>query len=217
VRELPAAGVPEGARYPTVIYLHGCSGIWAGTLRRIDLLAANGYAVIAPASLARVKYPKSCDVATNTGGLYRGTLAMRQHDAGNAIAQARTLPWVDAGKLFLMGLSQGAVTTATFSGGTPQHAVNARVVEGWTCNAGWDEYRGVNAPAGEPVLTLVARDDPWFQNEWTRGECTRFLDAGNGSRSVVFEEEHLRRRHELLEDTQVQQTVLEFLRLHTRH
>ena len=33
--------------YPTVIYLHGCSGVWKGTYTRINILAKHGYAVIA--------------------------------------------------------------------------------------------------------------------------------------------------------------------------
>jgi hypothetical protein len=46
--------------YPTVIYLHGCSGVWQGTKDRIKFYADNGFLVIAPVSFARLKYPKSC-------------------------------------------------------------------------------------------------------------------------------------------------------------
>lgn len=216
VADLAAAGVPPEPRHPTVVYLHGCSGIRPGTLRRIDFLAANGYAVIAPASLARIKYPQSCDVAGRRGGLYRQTLRMRQQDAAHAIRQARRLPWVDPRNLFLMGLSEGAITAATFEGETEAERVNARVVEGWTCHAGWHEYHGVNAPPDQPVLALVAADDPWFRNSWNRGDCGRFLDETNGSRSVVYEDAPLRERHELLEDAAVRRTVLDFLARHRR-
>ncbi len=44
-------------KIPTVIYMHGCSGIWPGTHLRTEFLAENGFLVIAPASLAREKYP----------------------------------------------------------------------------------------------------------------------------------------------------------------
>lgn len=216
IADLPTAGLEQQPPRPTVIYLHGCSGIWPGTYRRIDFLAANGYAVIAPASLARLKYPQSCDVAGHRGGLYRQTLRMRQHDAAHAIEQARKLPWVDGDNLYLMGLSEGAITTATLAPAGAATGVNARVVEGWTCHAGWHEYHGVNAPPSEPVLSLVAQDDPWFRNDWNRGDCGRFLDPGNGSRSVVYEDETLRGRHELLADERVQREVLDFLLRH-RH
>lgn len=212
VLALPKNGSSQ--RWPTVIYLHGCSGVWSGTYRRIDALAANGFAVIAPVSLARKKYPKSCDTTRHRGGLYRPTLRMRQIDAGHAIARARQLDWVDPDNLFLVGLSQGAITAATFHSKDPAMKVNARVLEGWTCHAGWEEYRGIGAPRSEPVLALVAKFDPWFQNQWNRGDCGPFLDPTNGSRSIVFDQGKLSKRHELFEDPRVQRLVIEFLKEH---
>ena len=203
--------------WPTVIYLHGCTGVWSGTYTRIDLLARNGYAVIAPVSFARQKYPRSCSPEQHEGGFYRPTLYMRQNDAGYAIAQARTLQWVDGDNVFLMGLSQGGITTATFFSTSPEQSLRARIVEGWTCHAGWPEYRGINAPEGEPVLTLVGSQDPWFQDRWTKSNCTKFIDPSNGSKSVVYSSGYLSARHELLESSEVQETVLEFLEQHRSH
>ncbi len=200
--------------YPTVIYLHGCSGVWDGTYMRINFLAESGFAVIAPASFARKKYPKSCDPYTQQGGLYRGTLSMRQFDAGHAIQEAKNLSWVNSNNVFLMGLSQGGVTTATFSSNHPDSAVNARVIEGWTCHAGWPEYAGINASDNEPVLSLVGKKDPWFQYDWNRGNCEKFMNKNNGSQSVVFKTGNLQFRHELLEDKSVQKIVLDFLNQH---
>ena len=204
---------PEGT-WPTVIYMHGCTGIWPGTKTRINLLARNGYAVIAPASFARLKYPRSCRPETNQGGLYAPILQMRQNDAGYAIAKAKTLPWVDKSNVFLMGLSEGGITTATFSSSRPEHSLRARIVEGWTCTSGWPEYVGIKAPDSEPVLTLVGANDPWFRSHWTRGSCDIFLNKSNGSRSVVYSKGRLSTSHELLEARKVQQTVLDFLDSH---
>ena len=141
IAELHEGGIsPEGV-WPTVIYMHGCTGIWSGTKTRINFLARNGYAVVAPASFARLKYPQSCRPDTLQGGLYRPTLKMRQDDAGYAIAKAKTLPWVDKSNVFLMGLSQGGITTATFSSSRREHSLRARIVEGWTCHGGLDRIR----------------------------------------------------------------------------
>ena len=201
--------------YPTVIYLHGCAGVWEGTYRRINFLAMNGYAVIAPVSFARKKYPKSCDPQQKVGGFYRGTLRMRQYDAGYAIAKAKTLSWVDTNNVFLMGFSQGGVTTATFSSKSELASVKARVIEGWTCNAGWDEYKGIKAPKSEPVLALVGVNDPWFQNSWLKGDCSSSLNKRNGSKSIIYNDGYLSTQHALLERQEVQETVLEFLQIHT--
>jgi len=203
-------------KLPTVIYLHGCSGFWAGTIRRLDFLANNGFAVIAPPSFARNKYTQSCDIYRHTGGFYRGTIQIRQNDAGHSIENAKKLPWVDEDNVFLLGLSEGGITTATFSAKNNKQFVNARVVEGWTCNATWKEYHGVNAPKTEPVLTLLGSRDPWFQNPYTEGECTNLLNKKNGSKSIVYSEGNLSFTHELLDYTEPKKSVIEFLKMHLR-
>ncbi len=213
ISDLPMEALPVKEKLPIVIYLHGCSGIWWGTYIRLEFFAENGFAVIAPASFARAKYPKSCDPATKRAGLYRETLKMRQYDALNAIKNAKQLDWVDSRNIFLVGFSQGGVTSATLSTNIDT-TVNARVIEGWTCHAGWSEYRGINAPVSEPVLALVADQDPWFQDSWTRGSCGRYMNPENGSRSMVYSTGSLKVEHSLLDDPDVQNKVLEFLHTH---
>ena len=201
-------------KQPTIIYLHGCSGFWPGTIRRLDFLAENGFAVIAPPSFAREKYTQSCDIYSHLGGFYRDTIKIRQYDAGNTIEKAKQLSWVDENNVFLLGLSEGGITTATFSAKNSNQTVNARVVEGWTCNATWSEYHGVNAPKTEPVLTLLGSKDPWFQNPYTRGECTDLLDQDNGSASIVYRKGTLSYTHELLDYEEAKKPVIMFLKKH---
>ncbi|MED5534425.1 MAG: dienelactone hydrolase family protein [Pseudomonadota bacterium] len=204
---------PELKRLPTIIYLHGCGGIWSGTHARMDAFQRSGFAVIAPVSFARNKYPQSCDPVIKVGGFYRGVLKMRQLDALHAIQEARKLKWVDPENIFLVGFSEGAIVSATLSA-EPDQPLRARVVEGWTCHAGWSEYRGLNPTINEPVLTLVAEGDPWFQNYWTKGDCTEFINKENGSRSVVYAQGPLRYEHSLLDSGIVQQLVISFLQAH---
>ena len=215
ISDLSLKALPANTKLPTIIYLHGCSGVWWGTYIRLDFFAENGFAVIAPASFARAKYPKSCEPATKKAGLYRDILKMRQYDALNAIRNSKQLDWVDSNNIFLVGFSEGGITSATVSTDVDSD-VNARVIEGWTCHARWSEYRGINATSSEPVLALVADQDPWFQDFWTRGDCGAYINLENGSRSVVYRSDPLMSRHSLLDDTDVQNRVLEFLHAH-RH
>ena len=129
----------------------------------IDFYAKNGFAVIAPPSMARKKYAQSCDTATNKGGFYRSVLKIRQIDAENAILQAKKLSWTDNNNIFLVGLSEGGITTATYEPNNKESGVNGRVVEGWTCNAGWSEYRGLKTPYNDHVLSLVEKYETGFQ------------------------------------------------------
>ncbi|WP_337660366.1 dienelactone hydrolase family protein [Anderseniella sp. Alg231-50] len=200
-------------KLPVVIYMHGCSGFWSGTHMRTKFLAENGFVVVAPASLARKKYPRSCQVDGYTAGMYRQTLKMRQADAGYAIEQVRKLPFVDADRIVLMGLSQGGITAATFQPQNKRQKVRARIIEGWTCHDDWPEYNGLRAPTSEPVLALVGSKDPWFQSV-SRGDCQPFLHPDNGSSSVVYKDEPLASRHELLEFTSPKKAVVQFLRRH---
>lgn len=211
--ELQQGKLDWARKVPVVIYMHGCSGVWSGTHLRAKLLAENGFVVVAPASLARKKYPQSCDVDDYTAGMYRQTLKMRQTDAGYAIEQVRKLPFVDGERIVLMGLSQGGITAATFQPQNEQQKVRARIIEGWTCHDNWPEYHGMRAPASEPVLALIGTDDPWFQDV-SQGNCQPFLNPENGSVSVVYEDEPLASRHELLEFSSPKQEVIRFLRQH---
>ena len=198
--------IPKGNQFPTVIYMHGCNGFWPGTDRRVDFIASLKFAAIAPNSFARNKAPTSCEPLNHKGGMYRPTLRMRQNEAAYAIREARKLPWVDSRNIYLMGLSQGGITTVTFSGET----VSARIIEGWGCHAGWPEYHGLNAPATEPVLSLVGDKDPWFQNPVLQGDCGKFM-LNEASHSVVFRTGSLRYKHELLEYPKVKDVVQKFL------
>ncbi|MBZ0127888.1 MAG: dienelactone hydrolase family protein [Rhodobacteraceae bacterium] len=201
---------PGGTRYPLAIYLHGCSGFWAGTDRRLNLLASLGFVAIAPASFARMKYPQSCDTIRHRGGLYRHTLAMRQADAGHALDRGRILPSVDRSRVLLIGLSQGAITAATYAARPGQH-ITARVIEGWTCHSGWPDHRGVNAGSREAVLALVGAADPWFRHPDVQGDCSAYLKPGANRQSIVYRNGQLARTHELLDHAQPRQALTAFL------
>ena len=199
-------------KYKTIIYLHGCAGIWKGTVKRMDFFAENGFAVIAPASMAREKYARSCNTDTNQGGLYRSVLKIRQIDAENAILNAKKLGWVDDKNIFLVGLSEGGITTATYQPKNSWLGVSGRIIEGWTCNAGWDEYRGVNSPYNEPILSIVAKYDPWFQADYLKGHCGQFLNKNSFSKSIIIDEDPiLSKQHGVLHDPKIKKIAIDFL------
>ena len=213
-KQLVAKYSNSDKKFPTAIYMHGCTGLWSGSSLRMKFLADNGFLVIGPASLARTRYAQSCDHTTHKGGMYRWTVEMRKYDAGHAIETAKTLPFVDKDNMLLIGLSEGGITTATFEAQNENQTVNARVVEGWTCTSGWTEQAGIRAPASEPVLSLVGDKDPWFVEWYVHGDCGPSMHKDNGSKSIVYKKGKLAKRHELLEFKAVQEEVLSFIKLH---
>jgi len=214
MRELLETFTDSDQKFPTAIYLHGCAGLWAGSSRRMKFLADNGFLAIGPASLARKKYAQSCNHVTHEGGLFREAVTIRRIDTAHAIERAKALSFVDADNMLLIGLSEGGVTTATFTSLQKDLSVNARVVEGWTCHSGWMDHIGVRAPVSEPVLSLVGVNDPWFQEPYLRGDCGSTMNKENGSKSIVYRSGKLSYEHELLKYKSVQQETLAFIRKH---
>ncbi|TDK41384.1 hypothetical protein [Antarcticimicrobium luteum] len=188
-----------------VVYAHGCDGLSEISAATGRFLAQAGVLTVAPDSFARTNKPKSCDPGIPRGGLHRAVLGWRQAEMRFAAERLRAL--APDLPLILMGQSEGGITTATI----PAIGADGRVIEGWTCHAGWPEYRGLNAPEGQPVLSLVGADDPWFRAPVLHGECGAFMQ-GPEQRAIVYRApSHLAGKHWLSSDRDVQKTILDFI------
>lgn len=196
-----------GAR-AAVVYAHGCEGPSRITTASARFLAEQNLLVVAPDSFARRDKPQSCDPAIPLGGMHRAVLGWRHAELRFAMERLAKLPGTQDLPIVLMGHSEGGIAVATMT--APGAAL--RIVEGWTCHAGWPEYRGLNAPSGQPVLALVGEKDPWFRVPILSGDCGRFMPADAPMRSVVFRSpDYLAARHWLSSDRDVQRTILDFI------
>jgi dienelactone hydrolase len=198
-----------------VVYLHGCDGVNALSVKTADLLAMQGYVVFVPDSFARTTKPVSCEPSRYVGGLHREVLLWRHAEADYALKRVKTLPSIDPSKVVLMGLSEGAITVATYVG----EAVAGRIIEGWTCHAAWTEYRGLWAPPDEPALALTSENDPWFQQAELRGDCGAFITTPTALRSsIVFRAPHpAASQHDLMWNADARRLVFDFLDAVTRN
>ncbi len=205
--ELPAY-LDAHPRVGIVIYAHGCVGITHIDHNAGKFLAAEGYVFIAPDGFARKIKPASCRPLLQKGGLHREVLTWRHAEIDHALRHIRMLAG-SANPVALVGHSEGGITVATLR----TIPVRARVIEGWTCNAGWPEYNGINAPASEPVLSLVGENDRWFQHPDLRGNCEAFMDQND--RSIVFRKpDVLHNNHWLTSKKRVRRIVAGFLDRH---
>ena len=198
-----------------VIFAHGCSGTVSITHNRIDFLVDNGYVVIAPQSFARKKYARSCDPMIHRGGMYREILSMRHEDIRHVVRNVRRFDWVNTGQVVLMGHSEGGIIAATYVSNSKDDYVDMRIIEGWTCRSqgpyGWFEYHGLKSKKETPVLALVSKLDPWFQKEWSKGDCGKFL-KNNKSKSYVFDSDYIKRSHQPLNFKEVQNITKKFMK-----
>ncbi len=197
---------------PAVVYAHGCAGHWQASGVTGAFLAEAGYLVVMPDGFARENKPTSCIPAQRRGALHREVLGWRQAEMGYALAKLKDLPQLREDATFLMGHSEGGITAATFAG----IPVTGRIVEGWTCHAGWPEYHGLKGPEEEPLLSLVAVDDPWFQHPSLQGDCGAFMENRPEARSlVVSQPPALAKAHWLTKDAGIRAEVIDFLQRHT--
>ncbi len=200
-------GILQRTKNPKIVlYAHGCSGII--NIGRDDgkFYAAHGFIFVAPDSFARRNKPVSCRPALHQGGLHRAVLAWRQAEIANALTRLRAMPGMSQAPIALIGHSEGGITVATYRG----QPVTVRVIEGWTCHAGWPEYHGLKAPPREPVLSLVGENDPWFRLPVLKGDCGAFMDGND--RSIVFRKPNrLHNQHWLSIHPPVRRIILEFL------
>jgi poly(3-hydroxybutyrate) depolymerase len=201
--------LPLGTFRGVVVYLHGCDGINTLSVKTADLLAMQGFIVFMPDSFARISKPVSCQPSLYLGGLHREVLSWRHAEADYAIKRLKALPTMDASKLILMGLSEGAIATATYVG----EPIAARIIEGWSCHSGWPEYSGLRAPPDEPTLAISSENDPWFQKPELRGECGEYIGPPSAlRRSMVFRAPHpAASAHDLMWNADARLLVFEFL------
>ncbi|SLN63332.1 dienelactone hydrolase family protein [Oceanibacterium hippocampi] len=203
-----AAYEPSDGAVPVIVHAHGCTGLSRASAEFGYRMAKAGFLVIEPDSFARSYKPRSCDGPRAKGGFHRGVLGWRHAEIDHALKKVRELPFVDRDNVFLAGHSEGAIATATYEG----EVVSGRIIEGWTCHAGWPEYRGLAAPADEPVLALLGEDDPWFRGRAVlTGDCGAFM-RGAGQRSIVYRAPSpLADQHWLSFDEGVRAEILDFL------
>lgn len=181
------APIATKARVPTIVFLHGSSGL---TLKAVEdwqrWLADLGYASFAPDSFAlpnRVTYRSPIPKA-----VYEKIHTLRASEIVIALDAVKAAPWADPAALVLAGASEGAVAVARHSGA----GFKGRMIFSWSCETNYfvGEHRTA-VGAGVPVLNVVSTVDPFFSpaNPWlgnaaATGDCGAAL-AGNPAATIV--------------------------------
>ncbi len=183
---------PDGAGpFPAVVMLHDCSGLGprssGAPARWASVLAREGYVVLIPDSFSTRGHPNGVCVDPSPSRFEVGPYA-RVADAYEALAYARTLPYVDGARVGLMGGSHGGSTTlATMV--EPLLGHDGRRMPGFAaavalypgCGAAFGEWHppgaGVYKPLA-PLLILVGGKDDWTPAEPCRRLAGRSRDAG---------------------------------------
>jgi dienelactone hydrolase len=180
---------PEGrGPFPAVVMLHDCSGLGPGSsgspARWARLLVRDGYVVITPDSFSTRGFASG--VCTNPSPTRAEVSPQRRvRDAYAALDRLRTLSYVDATRVGVMGGSHGGSSTLATLGllarppGAPRFAAGIALYPG--CNARYGEWRpgtpGVYKPLA-PLLILTGALDDWTPAAPCAELAQRSQDAG---------------------------------------
>jgi dienelactone hydrolase len=185
---------------PTVLFLHGCTGITAGAERWAETLTTAGYAVVMPDSFARYYRPSNCDPKTYSTGLFPEARRMRQEEIDHALRMLRASPWADQGNVFLMGHSEGGAAVVQWRG----NGFKALIVSGNRCR------RGIQASLKILVMAINFEHDPW-----TRGRDSVTCASRFGGRENAVEVLLPGRGHDTSRSLEARSAVLNFLHAQT--
>lgn len=185
---------------PTILYLHGCTGITAGAERWAGTLTTAGYAVVMPDSFARYFRSRNCDPKTYSTGLFREARRMRQEEIDHALRMLPASPWADHRNLFLMGHSEGGRAVVQWQG----NGFKALIISGSRCPG------GVRAPPKASVLTINFEVDPWARGLNHVTCASRFGGRENAAELLLQG-----RGHDTSRSPEAQNAVLKFLAAQT--
>ena len=182
---------PEGpGPFPAVVMLHDCSGLGprsSGAPRRwARELVGRGYVVAIPDSFSTRGFPGGVCTDPSPERVQVGPFR-RVRDAYETLDHLRTLPYVDGGRVGVMGGSHGGSTTlATLAANS--NAVSQRARPGFTagvalypgCAIGNPRFNVSYRPAA-PLLILAGELD-----DWTPAQPCRELAAARAGGKVTL-------------------------------
>lgn len=192
---------PEGdGPFPAVVVMHDCSGLGprsSGSPKRwAKILLEQGYVVLVPDSFSTRGHAGG--VCTNPSPTRNEVSPWRRaRDAYTALAHARSLPYVDARRIAVMGGSHGGATTlATIAdvagrAAGPRFAAAIAIYPG--CHARYGDWipgtAGVYKPLA-PLLILIGEKDDWTPAQPCRELAERSRAAGYAVDIKVYPNAH---------------------------
>ena len=184
-------GLIKPGRHPVIVFLHGCGGP-----RSPRTFLGHGAIVVAPNSFAG---GASCK--TDAAAIAK-LLSDRYADVAFAAGRLKAAAWAEPAKLVLAGYSNGAQTTATYTG----DEFKARVIVAWTCNnPRAPSQNGVRG--SDPALAVLGTADEFYKKIGFSGDCGGALANREGSRSILIKGGS----HEILDHAETRAAVAQFL------
>ncbi|MEJ1497522.1 MAG: hypothetical protein RPU13_13755 [Candidatus Sedimenticola sp. (ex Thyasira tokunagai)] len=198
------------SRTPTVLYMHGSSGLSNGAVFREYIVEGAGLLFFAPNSHRAEHRPRYCSPAPieQYQAIHDFRIAELQHN----LERMEELPFIDFDNLFLMGNSEGAVAAATF----PSTRFRGRIITAFSCEECYfcRHFRLGSRP-DEPFLNIIGRDDDYFakdspmnENLKVVGHGTETLKENPNAKVVILP----KTRHDITTNPYAEVEIINFLK-----
>ena len=170
--------IDTSKKYPVIVFMHGCGGL---NLRNLESFR-NVAITVSPDSYARPNRKAVCANNANK----KDIMALRFAEAKHTAEQLKKFPWADTTKIILAGTSEGASTTALYSG----NEFAGRIILGWVCAARDPWWVGISGPKNTPVLAVVGERDRFYKNDIDQSghHCGEHFGSRPKSRSIQIKE-----------------------------
>ena len=197
--------------YPTVLYMHGSSGLYRGEVYQHYIVEELGYLFFAPNSYKIKNRPTYCSPAKlkKYMKVHRVRVAEIEYNSKRLLKSG----FVDKNNLFLMGNSEGGLAVAIFK----SKKFRARIVTAFSCESSYF-YKNfkLGSKKSEPLLNIIGTHDEFFgentlyNNKYkVKGNGIEKLKNYKNAKVVILP----KAKHDLTKNIYVKSEILNFLQL----
>lgn len=203
--------IEESREFPTLLYMHGSSGLYRGEVYREYIVEELGFIFFAPASHKIKDRPTYKSPAK--ASVYNKVHKIRVSEIYYNHKKLKKLDFVDNKNIFLMGNSEGGLAVAIYMASS----FRGRIVTAFSCESSYF-YKNfkLGSKKSKPFLNIIGTDDEFFAKDTVLNK--KFKVNGNGieklkeyknAKVVILP----KAKHDLTTNIYVKDEVLSFLRL----
>lgn len=198
-------------KVPTVLYMHGSSGLYTGAIYRRYIVEEAGALFFAPNSHKLHGRPTYTSPVEEKH--YIKVHKVRLAEIQYSLKRLKKLPFVDQNNLFLMGNSEGGLAAAIYR----SRAFKGRIITAFSCESSYFYTRfKLGTKKDEPFLNIIGTHDQFFSTSSALNR--QYTVQGNGiealkkythAKIVIL----TKTKHDITANPYVKDEVVSFLKL----
>ncbi len=200
--------------YPTLLYMHGSSGLYRGEVYRKYVVEELGFVFFAPNSY-KIKNRPTYRSPTKLKN-YTKVHNVRVTEIAFNHKKLKKLPYIDNKNIFLMGNSEGGLAVAIYK----PSSFRGRIVTAFSCESSYF-YKNFKLASkkSKPLLNIIGTHDEFFAKKSKFN--TKYKVSGNGIEKLKNHKNAKvvilpKAKHDLTQNIYVKDEILSFLRLWRR-